>query len=346
MLAAVSAALAQLQNDSGPPPLQPAELRKVTGPGACFLSDGTDGQLCIPAGEHIVMIGDSTMRYSYMHLAYALLNGHQQGSREPGEHDVGDERTWSRPGGFYRSAFAPGGRELPVRIHDMEAFFNGTMETLHDACDCYRRGCCENVTENRYFWHKGGVQLTTMQLLGRRNASGNWLPGQNFSHRTVQSEFKPIFSYNAFDLLEKVVPQLEPTVVVFNMGLHLDTDTLSESEWAALRRVTDKLQTETRARFIWRTTHVSSVVHAMPNTPDGLKRPGLSMDRVETEADAAISNGFEILPVHRLTSTLEAEDWWDSNPRQPHLRPRANNLIVSALIKHLYGAFAWVRKDA
>ena len=348
MLAAVSVVLAQQQNDTetGPPPMQPVELRARSGPGACFYSDGTDGQLCIPAGEHILMIGDSTMRYSYMHLAYALFNGHQQGSRAPGEPDVGDERTWSRPGGSYRSAFAQGGKELPVRIHDFDAFFWGTMGTIHDACDCYRHGCCNEVTENRYFWHKGGVQLTTMQLLGRRNVSGNWLPGQDLSERIVRKQFKPSFSYNAFDLLEKVVPQLDPTVVIFNMGLHLDTDTLSESEWAELRRVTAKLQGEKRARFIWRTTHASSVVHPMPDTPDGVRRPGLSKERVDAEEDAALSNGFEVFPVHKLTSTLEAEDWWDSNPKQPHVRPRANNLIVSALVKHLYGAYSWVRKDA
>ena len=57
----------------------------------CFSQQLTNGNAlhCIPRHEHIVFVGDSTMRYQFLTLAYALKNGveyaggdgHKAGSR-------------------------------------------------------------------------------------------------------------------------------------------------------------------------------------------------------------------------------------------------------------------------
>ena len=56
----------------------PGALLPNTDTSACYETRGIDqggsgsGQVCMPAGEHIVFVGDSTMRYQYEHLAYAV----------------------------------------------------------------------------------------------------------------------------------------------------------------------------------------------------------------------------------------------------------------------------------
>ena len=62
----------------------------------------------------------------------------------------------------------------------------------------------------------------------------------------------------------------------------------------------------------------------------------MSPERVAIEASEAAAHGFELFPAHEVTLALNAEDWWDDNPTQPHVRAPANNKLVSALVRQLY----------
>ena len=173
----------------------------------CYESH-TDGKLCVPAGEHLVMIGDSTMRYSYTTLAYALRHGVEfnlrtgNGTNSPGRPDVGDERSFWRPGVDY-SAMGGGSPEFA-------AYFAGVSRLVGDECDCFRAMCCENIIENHYFGHNG-VRLTSLHLAGRRTMKGYWLPGEDtmqrlangtlFPVRRPRLSYEPRWAYSATDAI-------------------------------------------------------------------------------------------------------------------------------------------------
>ena len=40
----------------------------------CFHSFAANRQLCLPANTHLVFLGESTMRFQYLLLAWALLH--------------------------------------------------------------------------------------------------------------------------------------------------------------------------------------------------------------------------------------------------------------------------------
>ena len=55
----------------------------------CFHSFAANRQLCLPANTHLVFLGESTMRFQYLLLAWALL--HQVEYRD-GDLDPADPR--------------------------------------------------------------------------------------------------------------------------------------------------------------------------------------------------------------------------------------------------------------
>ena len=75
--------LAVLLSSVAFPSAAPGALLFDAGKTVCYETRGIDqggsgeGHVCIPAGEHIVFAGDSTMRYQYEHLAYAVRHGHE-----------------------------------------------------------------------------------------------------------------------------------------------------------------------------------------------------------------------------------------------------------------------------
>ena len=182
-----------------------------------------------------------------------------------------------------------------------KAFFNKTMALVGDQCDCWRdsqffpkvihTACREPLL---LYSHPAGVHLTTMQLLGRRNLTGNWLPGDDEGLRELQSEYAPRWSFGVVDLLERVVSPLKPTVVVINMGLHLTADrpTLDEDEWTALGGWAAR---SPGVRLVWKTTHCKAGGPApLANTPEGDARAPMSFARSEAEAALAAAHGLEV----------------------------------------------------
>ena len=155
--------------------------------------------------------------------------------------------------------------------------------------------------------------------------------------------FKPRWRLPAIKVLDSIVSQLNATVVVFNQGLHLDTDTLNASEWEALQNASRRLSAEREVRFVWRTSHVSSVPYkpqAEPSADTAEPCSGgpckMSMERISVEVSAAARHSFELFAAHNITASLRKDDWFDNNPRQPHVRAPANNRIIAALLRQLY----------
>ena len=301
-----------------------------------------DEQLAgIPPGEHIVMLGDSTMRYQYLNLAFLLKEGRKPAGEEQRlEYEVG----WRCPGDDCSNL--KGGDDA------FKAFFSGTMALVGDECDCWRdTHTFPNVIENRYYSHPAGVHLSSIQLLGRRNLTGDWLPGDDEGLRGLQSEYAPRWSFGIVDSLERVVSLLKPTVVVINMGLHLTADrpTLDEDEWTALAGWAARSPS---VRLVWKTTNCKAGGPApLANAPEGDVRPPMSFARSEAEAALAAAHGLEVFNAHHVTVKLEEHNWmpmtsWRykhldrfrefSTQTNPHLASGGNDLLNAAMLSQLY----------
>ena len=107
--------------------------------GVCFSHEGKP--FCVPSGARLVFVGDSTVRYLWLSLAYALLYGTEnQADGINGTRSIVSERSWWTP----TSAW--------------EAFFRGTTHILapHVLCDCTREinnpaRAMREAVEHRYF---------------------------------------------------------------------------------------------------------------------------------------------------------------------------------------------------
>ena len=60
--------------------------------GACFRHSSCERDACLPQGTHIVFAGDSTTRYQYLQLSYALRNGVE--NLNDGFQSINSERSW------------------------------------------------------------------------------------------------------------------------------------------------------------------------------------------------------------------------------------------------------------
>ena len=295
----------------------------------------------IPSGEHIVMLGDSTMRYQYLNLAFLLKEGRKPAGEEQ---RLEFEAGWKCPDDDCSNL--KGGDDV------FKAFFNGTMALVGDECDCWRDSrSFPIVIENRYYSRPAGVHLTTMQLLGRRNLTGNWLPGDDEGLRELQSDYAPRWSFGLVDLLERVVSPLKPTVVVINMGLHLTADrpTLDEDEWTALAGWAAR---SSGVRLVWKTTHCKAGGPApIANAPEGDARAPMSFERSEAEAALAAAHGLEVFNAHHVTARLEEHNWMPMTSRRytrlsryrdfatktnPHLASGGNDLVNEAMLSQPY----------
>ena len=140
-------------------------------------------RVCIPSGEHLMMLGDSVTRYQWILLAYALRHGVEYNRSLTVQSAVSDHGTFSE-----LLHYEPTWR-------NWSAYFTGTNELLgpHAECDCYRddscckwwqrqKGACTTVCaipgepvpywEHRYF-NARNVSLSFLTLNGRQDLRGN-----------------------------------------------------------------------------------------------------------------------------------------------------------------------------
>ena len=189
----------------------------------CFHSFAANRQLCLPANTHLVFLGESTMRFQYLLLAWALLHQVEYRDRDM---DPSDPRRLHSI-----ASFSKGGVN---ESKEWSAFLNYSNAVLHpyEHCDCMRHNSRprESATiahrshiENRYF-HFGSVRLTYLTCMGRNAHHGVWWPGDADSLRTVHPAGTPWRWElpNASSVVTRLLPILRPThVVYFVGGVHL-----------------------------------------------------------------------------------------------------------------------------
>ena len=185
---------------------------------------------CLPHGTHLVLIGDSTMRYLYVTLALALAQGVDRfnatlvdraflnGSKFRGV--PWNAHTWSsgRSGAGYMTFYS--------RIRRL------LMKANPDAvewCDGYRREDdsgkprFSNTWDHHYFSLRG-VNLTYISNYGALATKGVWWPGESDERRTVHDG--PGRTSAAWTLqsvqqiVESLLPLLTSTHVIFHTGGH------------------------------------------------------------------------------------------------------------------------------
>ena len=205
-----------------------------SGAGACFsrrADDGSSCNVCLPANTHILFAGDSTTRYQYLQLAFALRHGVE--NEHDGARSINSERSW------------PGKKNPSTR---WGVFTNGTSAILapHELCDCYRSTTDARGFQHRYF-HFRSVSLTYIELLGKRNGvRGRWWPSRSIDTCGVPHTMwgRPSAEKTWSDVdwirgLASLVALLSPSALVINMGHHLYCPTGSSScKYAAMANVT------------------------------------------------------------------------------------------------------------
>lgn len=118
--------------------------------------------------KHIVMIGDSLMRYQYLSLAYWIEHGKQPGDGlgSVAKHSKSICSEWSWPGGK---------QENKIK---WKAFYQDTNSMLRqEKCDCYRdKLSWSHPTENRFVYHLMEAifvlfDAVVADTIGRRNTT-------------------------------------------------------------------------------------------------------------------------------------------------------------------------------
>ena len=108
--------------------------------------------------KHIVMIGDSRMRYQYLSLAYFFTHG-----------------AFATGNDF---SFLINAKQFTEKLAEPWNFwFNKTNHVLkHELCNCYRpKGSLANAVENRYYRHpEKMVSVTYLQKYGPALMQGHW----------------------------------------------------------------------------------------------------------------------------------------------------------------------------
>lgn len=257
-----------------------------------------------------MFMGDSVTRYQWLALATSFHRGTELDTAEfPSS---ANEHEWP----------------------NWPTFFNGTNNRLqpHGRCDCFRsdaRPFGSKITENRYFWMPGRLNLTYIQVLGqaRKNADnynkanklpivGTWAPtpplDDERNRAGLQNKFAPKWQLNWTDTISNVVGKLNPppTVLILNCGLwgSPDISDLVELNEAAKLVV---------PRVIWKTTPTRSARSAK-----------------WVLNDVAARHTFqEVFDAAWLTSNVTKELYWDDL----HFRATVYNHLNAVLLNQLYG---------
>ena len=210
-------------------------------------------------GQHIVMVGDSIMRYSYLSFGYWLRHG-----------------SWSSP---------PPVNTREKAWPNWHTFYNVTTDRLgggtHEICDCYRPEQFEAQysRESRYMLLPSGKSRLSFitwfgdNPTGGRNTTTLGVPCLDTAMRTQDAAAScPQQSCRAGEcasspslpgeakgalpgLLRSLIPPLKPTVLVLNCGLWCGCPgCLPEAEILSVIRDVRAALAPAPLRVIWRTT--------------------------------------------------------------------------------------------
>ena len=187
--------------------------------------------------QHIVMIGDSLMRYQYLSLVYLInTNTFYPADKKPSILWEGDHAGWN-------------------------AFFNATNWALYpnEFCDCYRLGF---INENRYYFHKErNITISYLAYFGdnpEQKLHGHWGPHDNETNHQFRApnikEFIPYrWEYNTIsEALSAHAAQLKPKpgVLILNAGFWGNKYYIKEHRDSVLNLAVSLFD-----RVIWKTTN-------------------------------------------------------------------------------------------
>lgn len=268
---------------------------------ACFVA--ASKRFCLPTGTHIVFLGDSTLRYQYLMLAYAIRHGREWQPLAPGSGTASSMHS----------------RLGSVVDHNWTAFYLETTAMLrpYEHCDCYRNAL--DILENRYFTHApSNVRITYLQAFKRgERCQGTWWPGDPNTWRTPHTVFAPRWTLSMAQLVRKLLPLLRAkmvaanTAVVLNLGHWLARNTthprLLQEEFDELGAAANDSLPQ-GAQLYWSTTS------ACPLHPYSRRKHtwcASTWGSTRHEARAARAAGFRIFDAFNITQSLHEDDYID-----------------------------------
>ena len=345
------------------PPHMPRPRNVQAEHSVCFTTGGSDAQYCVPAGTRLVMFGDSTMRYSYIALAFALAHGREHTHNWPNQSIV-NERS------FGRDAGVPNNK-------NWRTFYESTNSMLRpgiEHCDCYRgsKCCSDPMSENRYFSHRN-VSITYIQSgPGGHDVPtyGAWWPGQPDSSRTPHcSSPSPPYNTNTSkfwrllfpELVATLLPLLKPTEVVLHQSVarrsrrapcpchgfastnaHTHTPRLCRCSVSELHDVLSQVRPTPR-RILWKTELASVNVSERSKPVLEVAAHNARQPLFVAAAKAEAAKYFDVLDAYGLSMHLGATDRWDTLEAGCrlgcygiHLTSRPNNEINRAMLRMLW----------
>jgi len=259
-----------------------------------------------PLRNHsIVFLGDSTLRYLYL----TLINlGHAPSA------DVAAAWLHCRERCFWNEHSWPSWSE----------YYSGT--SLSDGrhrnlCDCYRgQGWPTDMMENRYN-AIGGTSMAYLQMLNARGPiRGTWWPGDPDELRMPHSSWAPRWELQFEVLCRTLLPQLQPSVIVVNVGHHVPLHERSDAGVLdqLYARVASALHNVTQ-NIVWVTSIANHQVHgSWMHLEHGLIR----------------RHFHHILNTSKVISQLGAEHFFDGHI---HMHAHGNILVACRLLAMLHG---------
>ena len=323
--------------------------------------------------QHLVMIGDSLMRYQYMSLVYALEHDYTYPASTPNPLREGDFKSIPLET-LSSHKLGPKDKGWPAYMVMTNAMLNG-----NEVCDCARTDSAETSSENRYYSRSfpdgGEVRVSffkkqTDQFKGHTFTNAR-LDGDVYSDLFLRNF---TWTYPADEFIAKLIGASglvedtgialpRPTVILYNEGIW------NSGNVATLKMIAKGLSEGGAAgppiRTVWKTT------------TRGFQRPAdywdAEQEMNEAAVDFASSLGYEALRTDELLSCYvkvwptkehseaaceggngcKHKDWirqypefpefyWDMNHFQPMVYTSVNRQFLQLLKEGQIGSYRMV----
>ena len=273
--------------------------------------------------RHIVMIGDSLMRYQYISLVYFLR--HKYFVHNDTTPNILLEQTWN----------------------NWQEYMRGASHLLapNEYCDSFRGNdkftpsIAKKIYENRYYYDiRRNIRITFFLYLGDFiSFKGRWVPGDGTSNMSLL-EPSPCFEYNweyhnITDFITNHVSKLEPTLdlLMLNAGFW-------PNKYNDKGHVLDVITTVNAFvnRSVWKTTNCKRSHHVATN---------IATEQLDVLMQDMLMCSFPSITCFNISWTcvnLTQQDYWD----EVHFYPPIYSHINTQFISLLDDLFAVTKKKA
>ncbi len=227
--------------------------------------------------QHIVMVGDSLMRYQYLSLLYLIhFNTFYTADKEPNILREKDLNGWEE---FYKASnllFAP-----------------------NEYCDCYRVDGARIFNENRYYYNKErNISVSYIQYLGEpHELHGHWMPSDNETNHQFHAPYHEFVPFRwvsdtiqeaLFDHIAKLTPK--PSVLVLNAGFWPNNWKVDGHHQSVLNLAKSLFD-----RVIWKTSSFDWARRGTPSSQDAACHfPGVECMDVEWTRSLPLDSYYDI----------------------------------------------------